>query len=68
MLTRLKASLILAPAILLLLAWIARFVGAEEVARMGIVPFALWAAAVALAMAYLVTLYVSFIAKKLFGQ
>ncbi len=66
--TRIKASLILAPAILLLLCWIARFAAPEEVAGMGIVPFVLWAAAAAFVTAYLITLYVCFVAKKLFGR
>ncbi len=68
MLNRLKASLVLAPAILVLLCWIARFAGAEEVVRIGILPFVLWAAAASLVMAYVITLYVSFVAKKLFGR
>jgi hypothetical protein len=62
---RLKASLVLAPAILALLCWVARFAGAEEVMRIGVVPFVLWAAVAALAMAYLITLYVALIAKTL---
>ena len=68
MIERLKASLVLAPAILVLLCWIARFAGAEEVARIGIVPFVLWAAAASFAMAWLVTLYVCFVAKKILGR
>jgi len=62
---RLKASLVLAPAILALLCWVARFAGAEEVMRIGVVPFVLWAAVAALATAYLITLYVALIAKTL---
>jgi hypothetical protein len=65
MLDRLKASFILTPAILLLLCWIARFAAPEEVVRIGIAPFVLWAAAVSFVMAYLVTLYISFVAQKL---
>ena len=65
MMFRLKASLVLAPAILALLCWVARFAGAEEVMRIGVVPFVLWAAVAALAMAYLITLYVALIAKTL---
>ena len=68
MINRLKASLVLAPAILVLLCWVARFAGAEEVIRIGIVPFLLWAAAASFVMAYLVTLYVSFVAKTLLGR
>ena len=66
MINRLKASLILAPAILLLLCWIGRFAGAEEVSRIGIVPFVLWAGAASIVTAYFITLYVSFVAKTLF--
>jgi hypothetical protein len=66
MINRLKASCILAPAILLLLCSVGRFVGADEVARVGIVPFVLWAGAAAIVMAYLVTLYVSFVATMMF--
>lgn len=65
---RLKASLVLTPAILLLLCWIARFAGTEEVARIGIVQFVLWAAAASLVMAYCITLYVSFVARSLFKR
>ena len=68
MMYRLKASLVLAPAILALLCWVARFAGAEEVMRIGVVPFVLWAAVAALAMAYLITLYVALIAKTLLRQ
>ena len=62
MMTRLKASLVLTPAILALLCWIVRFSGVEEVARIGITAFTLWAIGVSFAVAYLVTLYVSVIA------
>ena len=69
MINRLKASLVLTPAILVLLCWVARFAGAEEVIRIGIVPFLLWAAAASsFVMAYLVTLYISFVAKTLLGR
>ena len=66
MINRLKASLILAPAILLLLCAVGRFAGAEQVLRMGIVPFVLWAGAVAIVTSYLITLYLSFVAETLF--
>lgn len=65
MMNRLKASLILAPYILLLLCWVGRFAGADEVLQIGIVPFVLWATVAAIVMAYLITLYVSFVAKTL---
>ena len=66
MLNRLKASLILAPALLVLLCWLGRFAGVEEVSRLGIVPFVLWAAVAAVVMSYLITLYISFIVKTIF--
>jgi len=65
MINRLKASFILAPGILVLLCWVARFAGADEVVRIGIMPFVLWAAAASFVTAYVVTLYVSFVAEKL---
>ena len=68
MLNRLKASCILAPAILLLLCWIGRFAGVEEVTRIGIVPFVLWAGATAIVTSYLITLYASFVANTLFKR
>ena len=68
MLTRLKASLILAPVFLLLLCWIGCFGGVEALSRIGIVPFLLWAAAGAIAMAYLITLYVSFVSQAMFKR
>ena len=68
MLTRFKASLILAPVFLLLLCWIGCFGGAEQVSRVGIVPFLLWATVGAIAMAYLITLYVSFVSQAMFKR
>lgn len=68
MFDRLKASLILAPAILLLLCAVGRFAGAEQVLRMGIVTFLLWAGAASVVMAYLITLYASFVAQALFKR
>ena len=65
---RLIASCILAPVILLLLCWVGRFAGAEEVTRVGIVPFVLWAGAVAVVSSYVITLYVSFVAETLFKR
>lgn len=63
MIARLKASLLLAPALFLLLCWIGRFAGAEEVLRIGMLPFVLLAAAVAIAIAYFVTLYAGHLTK-----
>lgn len=68
MINRLKASLILAPAILLLLCAVGRFAGAEQVLRMGIVTFLLWAGAASVVMAYLITLYASYVAQALFKR
>lgn len=68
MLNRLKASCILAPAILVLLCWLGRFFGVEEISRIGIIPFVLLAAAASIVMAYVITLYVSFVAKVLLGR
>jgi hypothetical protein len=53
------ASFVLTPAFLLLLVWIGRFAGAEEVMKIGWVQFVLLAAAVSFMIAYCVTLYVS---------
>lgn len=66
MINRLKASLILAPAILLLLCWMGQLAGAEELSRIGITSFVLWASAAAIVMAYFITLYVSFIVETIF--
>ena len=57
LLDRLKPCLILTPAIMLLLVWIGRFAGAEEVARIGVWQFVLWAAAVSFAISWCVTMY-----------
>jgi hypothetical protein len=62
--SRLKASLLLTPAIMLPLAWIGRFAGAEEVATMGLTSFVLWSAGVAFVIAYLVTMYVSLVSTR----
>ena len=61
---RLKPSLILMPAILLLLVWIGRFAGAEEVARIGVWQFVLLAAAVSFMISWCVTMYI----RHLFGM
>lgn len=61
--SRIKASLILAPAILLLLAWIGRFAASDEVTKVGIWLFLLWSAAASLVIAYTITLYVAFLSK-----
>ena len=56
-LNRLKSCLILTPAIMLLLVWIGRFAGAEEIARIGVWQFVLWATGVSFTISWCVTLY-----------
>jgi hypothetical protein len=63
LISRVKASLLLTPAILLLFVWIARFASIEEMGRMGSVVFLTWALATAFAISYIVTLYVSLVMK-----
>lgn len=58
---RLKASLILAPAILLMLVFITRFTGEETIRREGLLEYFAWAAAISLAVSYVVTLYVEYV-------
>lgn len=58
---RLKASLLLTPAFLLLLVWIGRFAGAEEVARIGFWIFVPWATGVSFVISWCVTMYVSYL-------
>ena len=58
--SRLKASLLLTPAIILLLAWVAVYGGSsDEVSRMGIPVFLVWVTAISLAISYCITLYVA---------
>jgi hypothetical protein len=66
MFNRLKASLILAPCIFLLLTWIGCFGNLAEIARIGVPLFLVFGAMAAIVMAYLITLYISFIAKTMF--
>jgi hypothetical protein len=61
MFDRLKSSLILTPAILLLLVWIGTFSGMETVAKLGITKFMFGALVASLLMSYCVTLYVAFV-------
>ena len=60
---RLISAFILTPGIMLLLVWIGRFAGAEEVARIGIVQFLLWAFCVAFGIATMITLYIAYLHK-----
>ena len=64
MITRLKSALLLAPAVLLLLIWIAVCGGSTEVLRMGIPVFLCSAVAIAVTISYCITLYVSSLQKK----
>jgi hypothetical protein len=68
MLNRIKGSLILAPAILLLLCLIGRFAGSEELLRVGMGVYVIWAAATSLVVGYVVTVYVSFVAHTWFRR
>ncbi len=58
---RLSASLLLSPAILLLLVWIGTFAGGEAVIKMGLIYFVLSAAVASIAIAYCVTLYATYL-------
>lgn len=64
MMTRLKSALLLAPAVLLLLIWIAVYGGGAEMLRSGIPVFLGWAAATAVAISYCITLYVTSLHRK----
>ena len=66
MLNRLKASLILAPTIFLLLCWIGCFGDLAEILRIGVPMFLVFGVLAAIVMAYLITLYILFIAKTMF--
>lgn len=61
-LPRLKASFLLSPAVLLLLVFIGRFAGGDLIHGVGLMSFLGWAAACAVAISYVVTLYVAFVA------
>jgi hypothetical protein len=61
--SRVLATLLLTPAIVLLLVWIGRFAGADEVARIGNMQFVLWAFGVAFGIAATITLYIAFLVK-----
>lgn len=58
---RLKASLLLTPAFLLLLVWIGRFAGTEDVAKIGFWFFVAWATAVSFVISWCVTMYASYL-------
>lgn len=58
---RIFSALLLTPAIVLLLVWIARFAGPDEAARLGTLPLLLWAFAVAFGMAATITLYIAYL-------
>ena len=61
--SRVLSALLLTPAIMLLLVWIGRFAGADEVAKIGSVQFVLWAFGVAFGIAATITLYIAYLAK-----
>jgi membrane-associated protease RseP (regulator of RpoE activity) len=61
--TRFLSTLLLTPAIILVLVWIGRFAGADEVARIGIAQFLLWAAGVGFGVAATITLYIAYLTK-----
>lgn len=61
--SRALSALLLTPAIMLLLVWIGRFAGADEVARIGSLQFVLWAFGVAFGIAATITLYIAYLVK-----
>lgn len=61
---RLFATLILAPGIALLLVWIGRFSGADEIAKMGTGEFLLWTIGTAFTIAATITLYFDYALSK----
>ncbi len=60
---RVVSALLLTPAIMLLLVWIGRFCGADEVVRIGTLQFLLWAFGVAFGMAAMITLHIAYLQK-----
>lgn len=60
---RLTSSLLLTPGLVLLLIWIGRFGGADEIVRLGVWQFLLWAAVVGFGIAATITLYIAHINK-----
>ena len=63
MIQRLKSALLLAPAILLMLVWIAISAGGAMVLSIGIPAFVAFSVAVSIAIAYCITLYASSLRK-----
>ena len=61
--SRVIATSLLTPGVMLLLVWIGRFSGSEEIARIGILQFLMWAFGAAFGIAAIVTLYVSYLYK-----
>lgn len=61
--SRIQATLLLTPAIMLLLVWIGRFAGTEEIAKMGLLQFSLWALGAGFGISAMVTLYISYLCK-----
>lgn len=60
---RIVSALMLTPAIMLLLVWIGRFAGSDEVANIGAVQFLFWAFGVAFGMAAMITLHIAYLQK-----
>lgn len=61
--SRVLSALLLTPAIMLLLVWIGKFAGADEMARIGSLQFVLWAFGVAFGIAATITLYIAYLVK-----
>lgn len=59
--SRATATCLLTPGVMLLLVWIGRFCGTEEVARIGIPQFLLWALGTGFGISAIITLYVSYV-------
>lgn len=61
--SRVIATSLLTPGVMLLLVWIGRFAGSEEIARIGILQYLMWALGAAFGIAAIVTLYISYLFK-----
>lgn len=59
--SRLFASLLLTPALMLMLVWIGRFAGSDAVAGIGLLQFLMWALCVAFGIAATITLYIAYL-------
>lgn len=61
--SRVLSALLLTPAIALLLVWIGRFAGTDEVARIGVLQFLLWSLGAGFGIAATITLYIAYMCK-----